>query len=175
MAPEQLRGEGTDSRTDLFALGVVLHEMLTGRRPFEADSTVGTIERILTGRVERLSDVDHAIPQGVSDLVDRCLAKAAADRLGSADDAVSAIESAIVARLPPARASLGAIVRRPVVAVIGLLDGGRARGRRVAVAPRGGSPRLGPHHRVGRGAAALRSRRVWRGVFPGAPRARRGT
>ena len=88
MAPEQLRGEATDGRTDLFALGVVLHEMLTGRRPFEADSTVGTIERILTGRVERLSDVDHAIPQDVSDLVDRCLAKAAADRLGSADDAV---------------------------------------------------------------------------------------
>ena len=121
MAPEQLRGEGTDGRTDLFALGVVLHEMLTGRRPFEADSTVGTIERILTGRAARLSDVDRAIPHGVSDLVDRCLAKAAADRLGSVDHAVAAIESAIVARQPSARASLGALARRPVVSVIGLL------------------------------------------------------
>ena len=74
---------------------------------------MGTIQRILTGRVERLSDVDHAIPQDVSDLVSRCLAKAAANRFGSADDAVSAIESAIVARLPPARASLGAMSAGP--------------------------------------------------------------
>ena len=145
MAPEQLRGEGTDGRTDLFALGVVLHEMLTGRRPFEAGSTVGTIERILTGRVASLSDVDHGIPQAVSDLVDRCLAKAAADRLGSADLAVTAIESALVARQPPARASLGAFARRPVVAVIGAADGGCDRRGRVAVAPRSGAPALGPH------------------------------
>jgi hypothetical protein len=95
--------------------------MLTGRRPFEADSAVGTIERILTGRVARLSDVDRAIPHGVSNLVDRCLEKAAADRLGSVDHAVSAIEAALVARQLPARASLGAFTRRQVVSVIGLL------------------------------------------------------
>jgi formylglycine-generating enzyme required for sulfatase activity/dienelactone hydrolase len=122
MSPEQLRGESTDGRTDLFALGVVLHEMLTGRRPFEAGSIVGTIERILTGPVERLSAGDRAVPQRVSDLIDRCLTKAAAARLGSADDAVSAIESAILARQPPpARSSVRAAFRRPVVLAISLL------------------------------------------------------
>jgi formylglycine-generating enzyme required for sulfatase activity/dienelactone hydrolase len=121
MAPEQLRGEGADARTDVFALGIVLHEMLTGRRPFEADGTVGTIERILTGQVATLSGVNHAIPQGVCDLVDRCLAKAPADRLDSVDHAVSTIESAIRGRQPRAWASLVAFARRPVVSVIGLL------------------------------------------------------
>ena len=121
MAPERLRGEAGDRRADLFALGVVLYEMLTGRRPFEADSVVGTIDRILTGRVERLSGADHAVPQQVSDLIDRCLTKAPAERLGSADDAVSAIASMIEARRTPAPASLGAIVRRPVVSVSALL------------------------------------------------------
>jgi serine/threonine protein kinase len=43
MAPEQLRGEGVDARSDLFSLGVILHTMLTGYRPFQGRALIGTI------------------------------------------------------------------------------------------------------------------------------------
>ena len=53
MAPEQVRGEETDHRADLFAFGVILYEMLTGTRPFSGDSAVGVMNAILTQKPRR--------------------------------------------------------------------------------------------------------------------------
>ena len=118
MAPEQLRGEATDGRADVFALGVVLHEMLAGTRPFAADTAMGTAEAILTRQPQRLDDIDRAIPPAVSQLVSRCLEKAARDRVATAADVAAALDSAIRSRQrPPALRSL---LRRPAVS-IGLL------------------------------------------------------
>jgi eukaryotic-like serine/threonine-protein kinase len=121
MAPEQVRGEVVDRRADIFALGAVLYEMLTGGRPFSADSTLGTLDAVLTRQPPDLSDANPGVPPALSDLVHRCLAKAPDDRFASAADVESALDSVIRARNLPPPPSLLAFMRRPVVMVTVLL------------------------------------------------------
>ena len=120
MAPERLRGEPTDGRADIFALGVLLHEMLAGTRPFEAATPDGTVAAILTQRPRRLDDVDRAVPRAVADLVAHCLEKAVGDRLATAADAAAALDSAIRSRQPASPLALRSLLRRPSVS-LGLL------------------------------------------------------
>ncbi len=76
LAPEQLRAEATGSPVDVWALGVTLHEMLTGRRPFAADSEAATLHAILESSVPPLTRTDGTpIPTAVNDAVHAMLAK----------------------------------------------------------------------------------------------------
>ena len=75
MAPEQLRGEDTDARTDVFAFGVLLHQMLTGRRPFRADSSAGLIAAILEHDPPPVRAPEAGVPASLDVIVRRCLAK----------------------------------------------------------------------------------------------------
>jgi hypothetical protein len=89
MAPEQIRAEPTDARTDIFAAGVVLFELVTGRTPFSGADAAATMASILERDPIRLRDVaPAALPAPVVDALDRlvsaCLQKAPADRLSSA-------------------------------------------------------------------------------------------
>jgi eukaryotic-like serine/threonine-protein kinase len=115
MAPEQLRGERIDGRADVFALGVVLHEMLVGARPFTADGRLAVAEAILTRSPVPLDDIDGGIPRAVAALVLRCLEKAAADRFATAAELVAALDATIRSRQPSAASSLFALLRRPAV------------------------------------------------------------
>ncbi|MBZ0232325.1 MAG: serine/threonine protein kinase, partial [Deltaproteobacteria bacterium] len=84
MAPEQLRGESVDARTDLFALGAVLHELLSGERAFAGANSVETMYRILTDVAPPLDELVPTVPAAVAACVERCLASAPADRFASA-------------------------------------------------------------------------------------------
>ncbi len=117
MAPEQVRREVVDGRADIFALGVVLHEMLAGCRPFKADSTLGTLHAVLTLQPPDLSDVNRDIPPALSHIVQRCLEKSPDDRFATVADLVAALESVIRARNLPASPGLPALFRRPAVTV----------------------------------------------------------
>jgi serine/threonine protein kinase len=86
MAPEQLFGEAFDQRADLYAAGVVLFECLTGRLPFEASSPVALIARVLRDPAPAPASLDPEIPAGVSEVVQRLLAKDPDDRFPSAAD-----------------------------------------------------------------------------------------
>jgi TolB-like protein/Tfp pilus assembly protein PilF len=86
MAPEQLQSEPTDPRTDVFALGVVLYEMATGRRPFEAKSAAGLITSILRDAPVPPSRLRPGLPGRLDRLVARCLEKEPRYRLQSAVD-----------------------------------------------------------------------------------------
>src|SRR5262245_35011960 len=72
MAPEQIRGETLDARCDVWAIGVLLHEMLTGSRPFEAATAFELSDRILHGDPAPLPD---AVPSRVRHVVRTCLAR----------------------------------------------------------------------------------------------------
>jgi dienelactone hydrolase len=117
MAPEQVRGEVIDGRADIFALGVVLYEMLAGRRPFKRDSTLGTLDAVLTLQPLDLSDVNREVPPAVSRVVRRCLAKSPDDRFAAAGELASALDAVIRVRNVTPRPSLLALLGRPAVLV----------------------------------------------------------
>ena len=86
MSPEQLRGERVDTRSDVFAFGALLHEMLTGRRPFHADSEAGLIAAILEHQAPAVRDLQPLASSGLDRIVRKCLAKDPDDRWQTARD-----------------------------------------------------------------------------------------
>ena len=91
MAPEQVRGEVVDHRVDIFAFGLVLYEMLAGRRAFERPTSAETMTAILREDAPALSSVRDAIPQVLERVVDHCLEKRPDDRFQSARDLAFAL------------------------------------------------------------------------------------
>ena len=75
MAPEQVRGERTDHRADIFSFGVVLYEILSGRKAFQGDSFATTLYKILQDVPEPLQNIDARLPHEVVRLVERAIAK----------------------------------------------------------------------------------------------------
>ena len=92
MAPEQVEGLDSDTRTDLFALGVLLYEMCAGRPPFEGRSRAGLIAAILTHDPQPLSSLRDGVPASLDRVVQKCLAKDPNDRWQSAADLAAALQ-----------------------------------------------------------------------------------
>jgi serine/threonine protein kinase len=80
MSPEQASGKELDRRSDIFSLGIILHEMLTGRRLFKSDDELKTLARIKSGDVDPPSTLNPAVPARLDEIVMRALAKDAGDR-----------------------------------------------------------------------------------------------
>lgn len=86
MAPEQLREEKLDARTDIWAAGVVLYEMATGRRPFEAKTSMSLADQILHAPVPALSGMQPRLSSRLRDVILKCLDKDAENRYQSAKE-----------------------------------------------------------------------------------------
>ena len=85
MSPEQAAGsKDLDQRSDLFSVGVVLYEMLTGTHPFRTDNEIGTIERVRTGKYTPVSQINPEVPFTLETVVDRALQVNREDRYPSA-------------------------------------------------------------------------------------------
>jgi tetratricopeptide (TPR) repeat protein len=95
MAPEQIRGQAADRRADLWALGVVLYELLTGVSPFRTEGGItATILRIVSAQPTPLAELDAGLPAALQDVVDRALAKDPDERYASAREFAAELESA---------------------------------------------------------------------------------
>jgi eukaryotic-like serine/threonine-protein kinase len=88
MSPEQIEGKEADARSDLFALGTVLYEMVTGARPFEGKSQISVASAILEKEPEPISAVQPLTPPAFEHIVTACLAKNPEDRFQTAHDIV---------------------------------------------------------------------------------------
>jgi eukaryotic-like serine/threonine-protein kinase len=93
MAPEQVRGAAVDSRTDIFAFGAVLYEMVSGRRAFRRDTAAETMTAILKEDPPELSELSHPVSPGVERIIRRCLEKRPDQRFQSAKDLAFALEA----------------------------------------------------------------------------------
>ena len=94
MAPEQLAGGRGDQRTDIYGLGLLLFEMLTGQRAFKHSDFVGNALAVFEGRAPRVDAVAPQVPAEVSDLVARAMARNADDRFPTARALGAAIQRA---------------------------------------------------------------------------------
>jgi len=92
MAPEQVEGKQADSRTDIFAFGVLMYEMATARKAFEGESKASLAAAILTSEPPAITKIQPLTPRALNRLVKRCLAKDPEDRWQSARDLTSELK-----------------------------------------------------------------------------------
>jgi serine/threonine protein kinase len=109
MSPEQVRGERVDARADLFALGVMLHEMLGGRNPFRRASTLETLHTVLTTDPPDLASANESVPPALASIAMRLLKKTPDARFQSALDLAWALE-----QVPEGPAPRAPLAGRPV-------------------------------------------------------------
>ena len=93
MSPEQVRGQAVEARSDIFAVGVILYEMLTGKRAFQKATSVETMTAILNEDPPAISQVVPNLSPGLQKIVDRCLAKKPDQRFQHASDLGFALEA----------------------------------------------------------------------------------
>ena len=132
MAPEQLEGRAVDARTDLFAFGALLYEMVSGRKAFDADTPAGVIAAILEREPARLSAVQPATPAALESIVAACLEKEPDARWQTARDLSRALELSRQLEGPRRDAAAGVSRRRPWPAALTL--GGAAAGALLTLA-----------------------------------------
>jgi TonB family protein len=159
LAPEQLRGEEVDRRTDIFSFGVLVYELLTYKRPFPGSTFSEVSYRLLNEEPESLSDLAPIHGWAITDLANRCLAKAPANRYESFAEVIAVLEPEIEALrtgpFPVMAATEAAGGRRPALAAP------------VELAPAGGRPATDPDQPLRRWwiPRSRRSRaRVWLGA-----------
>ncbi len=125
MAPEQVRGKPADARSDIFALGTILYEMLSGRRAFEKDSSADTMAAILKEEPAELSGEGKRIPPALERMVRHCLEKNPAERFQSARDfafnlaAISDASGSSATGAPTGIQQVSSAKRRAIFATIG--------------------------------------------------------
>lgn len=113
-APEQIKGEEVDARTDVYSLGCVLHECLTGFPPFRRDTEIATLYAHLQEKPPRPSSVARGVPAAIDDVVAKAMAKRAEDRYPTAGELAAAARRALgmpsgerpIPRMPARRRAL---------------------------------------------------------------------
>jgi len=97
LAPEQLEGKSIDGRVDVFALGIVMHEMLTLQHLFAGDSDLGTVKQIMEMDIPRPSAGRGDVPDALEQIVMRALERDRAKRFATAAEMVAALDDFVVA------------------------------------------------------------------------------
>ena len=147
MAPEQTEGDNIDNRSDIFAIGIVLHEVLTGRRLFKGQNDVQTIEKVRRCEVPAPSSLNPAVPREFDHILLRALQRDPARRWSNAADMADALDDIVhSARFQPTHL-------QQILYDLFPIEGG-------APVPRSGSQRSASRGSTGGGSVHTRSRTV---------------
>jgi serine/threonine-protein kinase len=84
MSPEQARFMPTDGRSDVFSLGIVLYELLSGQALFDQGDTMVTLESVVSAKIEPIRDVNPTIPEEIAKILDKALARDVTERYQTA-------------------------------------------------------------------------------------------
>lgn len=101
MAPEQARGLETDGRADIYAVGIVLYEMLTGTLPFEASNPVDLMAMVVRDTAPTAHEVAPHVPKSLSRVIEKAMAKTPEERFASARDMASALSDSMPDSINP--------------------------------------------------------------------------
>jgi serine/threonine-protein kinase len=91
MAPEQAQGDEIDGRADIYALGIILYEMVTGRQPYEADTPMAVAIKHITDPVPHILDANPKLPEGMETIIQTAMAKDKNDRYSTAVEMTNAL------------------------------------------------------------------------------------
>ena len=134
MSPEQAQAKDLDARSDIFTVGLICYELLTGKMPYHADSVVASLLRRMQERAAPPSDWDASIPHPVSELVSKCLERDPADRWQNAEEILDRIDQiqgkrpmSVMSTRPPVSMSA------PPVSVVQVPAPPRANRKRLAI------------------------------------------
>ncbi len=135
MAPEQASGDSVDGRADIYALGVILYEMLTGKQPYQADTPLGVAIKHITEPVPRILEANPNLPGWMEKVISTAMAKDRDERFSTAVEMVETIKAFLRGETPPTGRTTATIKvspfnktfvarkkrRSPIPAIIGLL------------------------------------------------------
>ena len=115
MSPEQAEGRRVDARSDIFSFGSIFYEMVTGRRPFQGDSSMSTLAAILKEEPKAVREIAEDVPGEVERIIRHCMRKDPKKRLQHMDDVRSLLDELreesdsgkLVADSGPAKAKTG--------------------------------------------------------------------
>lgn len=122
MAPEQAQGDSIDGRVDIYALGIILYEMVTGRQPYEADTPMAVALKHITDPVPHILTANPKLPQGMDMVIQKAMAKNRDDRFASSKEMIDALHVVMrgeTTKLQPVAAPktrTSTVVQTPVVA-----------------------------------------------------------
>ena len=92
ISPEQARGEVTDERSDIYSIGIMMYEMLTGKKPFDGDSPVAIALMHMQANAKKMSDINKSIPEGLEEITGKAMQKEPSKRYQTAGEMMRDIE-----------------------------------------------------------------------------------
>ncbi len=93
MSPEQAQGEQVDGRSDVYAMGVILYEMLTGTQPFQATTPMAIVVKHITDPIPHILDSNPSLPPAIETIIEKAMAKSPDDRFSSAGELCAALSA----------------------------------------------------------------------------------